>query len=266
MNTSPPPAPAQRRPSRTDSAPFSAALEQRVAAHHQALYGRRGLVAALLRTAGVSAVRLPQSTATRTVLASALLMALVGMACEIPTSSRVELGHRVVVRFLPAAGASGDARIEAALRTALQPLGVDALRIGVTHTDDGIATLDVVAWGEHVTPELLEKAVTRQIGVDGIDGEDTVLTVDIRALHGTVDENLGRRMGRSLFGLELAHDTAEELRAAILQQLAAEGFDGTANVQVQEDGSVRRIQIEADSKDGSRQIADEIILDTGNDH
>jgi hypothetical protein len=229
---------------------FAADLESRVLSHYEKRYAARGRLRRL---------RLPRSVPARIALASAMLLALVGVACEIPTSSRVQMGHHVVVRYVAAMGATADEHVEAALRQVLEPLGADAVRIGLSHRDDGLAHLDIVAWGEHLTPDAVERAVTGQIGAPRI------RTIQTSALTATVTESLGRRMGRHLFGLDVEHQSAAELRAAILERLTAEGFDGDADVQVEDDGSMRRIRIDADTKDGSRQVADEILLDPGND-
>ena len=76
-----------------------------------------------------------------------------------------------------------------------------------------------------------------------------------------MSEPLGRSLGRRVFDLDVGDETAEELRAAILTSLAAQGFDGAARVEVLDEGSTRKITVEAGTADGSRKIADEIIID-----
>ena len=66
---------------------------------------------------------------------------------------------------------------------------------------------------------------------------------------------------RTFFHLDVRGDTAEKLRASILEGLAEQGFDGNAHVEVLDDGSTRKITVEAGTADGSREISNEIILE-----
>jgi hypothetical protein len=62
-------------------------------------------------------------------------------------------------------------------------------------------------------------------------------------LSGTVHGTLGGRLGYALLDLDIDHKDAELTRAEILEQLRAQGFTGTAEVEVEDDAGQRRVKI-----------------------
>jgi len=233
----PPTGHAQPRPG------FEAELETRSMASYRSLYG------------SANHPRSPRVPRLRAAFAGVLGIALLGVACEIPTRSEVSLGQHVRASFVLQKGTQAGPELDARLRQALEAAGVERVLLSVAETVGGEATLDLVAWGDRLVAGEIESIVRASLG------NERLLELQTDALSGTVEESLGHRVGRRFFGLDVEQESAEALRASVLQQLSEQGFDGTADVQVQDDGSRRTISIEASSQDGSRQIEDEIILE-----
>ena len=201
----------------------------------------------------------PQSMLARTAVA-VLLVAVLGVACELPTSAQVDLGQRIIVQLQPPKAMDTGAResmraLQEQLHNALSEAGAENVRIAVGQIDDRRTELDIVAWDEDLSARAVEDILREHIGADNL------LTVNITALSGTISESFRHRVMRELFGVRVEDDSAEALRADILQRLTEQGFGNNARVEVLDDGSTRKITVEAESLDGSREIADEIIFE-----
>jgi len=225
--------------------PASAALEAQVMSSYNKRYGAQKKRLWLLK---------PQSMLARTAMAAVLLVAVLGVACEFPTSAEVEMGQRIVVQLQPSKATADMRSIEKQLHSALSDAGADKVRIVVDGSDAQHPIMDIVAWDEHLSAWDVENILRQQVGAENI------TTFNITALSGTVSETLGRRLLREFFGFDVKTETAEELRAGILRRLAEQGFDGATRVEVQDDGSTRKITVEASTEDGSREIVDEVII------
>jgi hypothetical protein len=225
---------------------FPAQLEADVMSRYENLYSQRRKWAPLLN---------PRNRIGRYAMGSLLAVALIGVACEMPTSTPVEMGHRVNVQFAAADPTWLNGSLDSELRAALAAAGAEKIEVSVRSTDDGSVQMDVLVWGQHVSRDEVERLIEQHVG------EEHPLSVNVQALTGKVSETLGKRIGRRLFDIEVSGETAEELRAAILEQLAEQGFDGSVVVDVQDDGKVRKITVEAGTTDGSREVADEVIID-----
>jgi len=222
----------------------SASLQARVMADYHKRFRRRHRVPWM-----------PQARWARTAMAAVLVVAVLGVACELPTRATVDMGQRVVVQVQPSAATADLHGLEGRLHQALIDAGAEKVRITVAEANDQPCALEIIALDEKLSPADIEAVLTEEIGADNI------LTVDFRTLSGSFSETLGHRLARTFFGMDVSQDTAEELRASILQRLAEQGFDGSTQVDVQDDGSVRRITVEAGTTDGTRQIADEVVIE-----
>jgi hypothetical protein len=224
---------------------FPAELEVEVMARYETLYTRRKW----------SALLNPRNRIGRYAMGSLLIVALIAGACELPTSTSVEMGHHVNVRFVPADNAQANGTLEAQLQTALAAAGAEKIGIRLQETDDGRAEMNVLVWGQHISQGDVERLIEQRLG------EERILTVNIQALTGNVSETLGKRIGRRVFDIDVGSETVEELRATIVARLVEQGFDGNTKVDVKDDGSIRKVTIEAGTADGSREIADEVIIE-----
>lgn len=190
----------------------------------------------------------PWNRAARFALAG-LAVALLGVgACTTSTTTEVEMGQKVTI----AMAAKADVDLPT-LQTQLndffhaQP-GLEGVNLNV-QMRDGQTTLDVMVWGQGLDGAALEAGLRDQ--VPALAGA----TVTVTPLTGTVRENLLSHLGHEYLGVELEvkGQTADEIRAQILQQLAAQGIDGDAQVQVEDlpDGR-RQVKVEV-----RKEVADE---------
>ena len=180
----------------------------------------------------------PWNRAARLALAG-LAVALVGVgACSTSTTTEVEMGKKVTISLASKANvdvAALDGELNSFFKA--QP-GVEGVSFNV-QVIDGRTTFDVMAWGQDLDAAALEAALRKDVPALA----DATVTVE--PLAGSVHENLLSHFGHSVLGLEVKGETADEIRAQILQQMAAQGLSGDAQVQVENlpDGR-RQIKVE----------------------
>jgi len=225
---------------------FLAELEAEIVANYQRLYTPRRK-----NTAWWS----PRYPIVRYAMGALLLIAVLGVACELPTSSQVEMGQHARVWFVADEAELDNGAFDMRLREALAAAGAEKVHIALLQNDGAPTELQVFAWGQHVSQDDIEAVILQHVG------QTNLRTIDFESLAGTVSETLGRKIGRRLFGIDVSGETAEQLRATILEQLAAQGFDGTARVEVLDDGTRRKVTVEASTADGSRETISEIIIE-----
>jgi hypothetical protein len=183
----------------------------------------------------------PQNQVTRWALGTSLLALSCIGACEVPTSYQVEMGKQLEIQMQAEAVAASPA----ALMQSLQEVdGVDDVSVSVNNDPDG-ASLLVAAWGHDLDAEALLARLRQS------DPALASASVQVRPLEGTVHGKLGDRLGKALFDLEVSGETADDIRAEILAQLAAQGFQGDAQVDVQTDGDARTITIQTTTSDAA---------------
>jgi hypothetical protein len=231
----------------------SAALEADIMAAYDKRHGHQRQGLSVWR-----ALWQPRSVLARTAATAVLLIALLGVACELPTTANVDMGQRMVLQVQADPSAADLLHFEEKLHGALSAAGADNVQIAIERSNAQTLTFDIVAWDEDLSARRVEEIVRKQLGATNI------LTVNISTLTGTVTESLGHRMMREFFGADINGPSAEELRADILQRLVEQGFDSAASVQVQDDGTTRKITVEAKTADGTKEVADEIIIERDN--
>jgi hypothetical protein len=164
-------------------------------------------------------------------------------ACTTPTETEIPMGQHLQLTFAPAT----EARAEVvSLLGNLQPVldrlqdrpEIDDLSVSVREIDGGPVTIDLIVWGRDVDPRTIVSELTAAHPVLG-KGQ-----VESAPLTGTLRESLASKLGRELFSFEVSGQTAEEIRAEVLAQLAAQGFQGEAKVDVQVEGGRKTIGIE----------------------
>lgn len=175
----------------------------------------------------------PWNRSTRLALAG-LAVALLGVgACSTSTTTEVEMGQKLTITM---AGLAGD-KADDSLRQLEGELDrffagrpeVEGVNFNLRGTDAG-TVFEVMAWGRDVDAAALEAGLREQ--VPGL----AATTVDFEPLSGSVRENLLEHFGHEVLGLEmeLSGETADEIRAQIMAQMAAAGIDGEAQVHVEE--------------------------------
>lgn len=191
---------------------------------------------------------LKQTSWFRPVMASLAVLVLGIAACNAPTSYDVEMGKRMTITMDGTAkdGADFDDlhdQIEAIVGFVDAFPGADQVTVNVRETTDGLVALGLMIWGQNLDADALQQALVQEFPVLAA----AEFAVD--PLTGTVEGNLGEALGHAVFDFEVNGETAEEIQQQILQQLAEQGFDGDAEVQVQIDEATGTQTIDIELRD-----------------
>ncbi len=119
----------------------------------------------------------------------------------------------------------------------IQP-GVSDASVSVNQQSSGETKIDMLVWGEDLDTDALVSALQANYPVLA----DASVSVD--DLNATIKESYASKLGRELFHVEVGGSDPEELRQQVLDQLAAQGFTGHANVEIQTEGDQQIIHIE----------------------
>lgn len=233
------------RPVRTS--PGRDALADQLAARQETTYrtGRTPIMTILLR---------------KPVLALLLLGLLGVAACTVPTETEVEMGQRLTYSLSPAddSYAQADALLSQVrdVTTYVESYpGVENVSISVQEIDGGPLSLDLIVWGTGFEPAALERDLAgRWPALAAAD-------LSVETLSGTVRTSLAEKMGHEFFDISVVDGTPEEMRAAILEQIFANGFQGEADVQVSRDGDLTTIGVELTQDADGLQTEDEIVIE-----
>lgn len=181
----------------------------------------------------------PWNRAARLAMAG-LAVALLGLgACTTSTTTEVEMGQRLTITMAGLAGDKADdslRQLEGELdRFFASRPEVEGVNFNLRGSEAG-TVFEVMAWGDAVDAADLEADLRAQ--VPGL----AATTVSIEPLTGSVRENLLEHFGHEVLGLEmeLSGETADEIRAQIMAQMAAAGIDGDAQVHVEETADGRK--------------------------
>lgn len=204
--------------------PPPAELEARLLALHGRLYPPRARSGAFAAFLG----------AHRLAAAGAAIALVVG-ACQLPAEYERSFGVSFACTVERAAYAT-DSVPDLADRLGA---AIEAASLSLRLHDDGGPTLAlrIDAWGpveDHAAALAAIRAATPALQGARCEAEP---------LAGTVHGTLGGRLGYALLDLDIDHKGAELTRAEILEQLRAQGFTGTAEVEVEEDAGQRRVKI-----------------------
>ncbi len=161
-------------------------------------------------------------------------------ACRLPVDYQRSFGASVECSVDP------EALDEAALNAMSEELrltiGAESIALRVFRTDhDAQVRLDV--WGDledetEALAHVLDLAPSLRDGRCGAE-----------ALEGTVHGTLGGRLGYDLLDLDLLdRKGAAATREAILEKLAAEGFRGTAEVEIEDSDGQRKVKISIEER------------------
>lgn len=161
-------------------------------------------------------------------------------ACRLPVDYQRSFGASVECRADPAS------LEEAALHTMTEALreriAAENVSIRVMLDDEGLGQVRLDVWGDlEDADEAL--AHVRELAPALADAE-----CEAAEIEGTVHGTLGGRLGRFI-DVDIDRRGAAEAREAILAELAAQGFRGHAEVEVEDDGQgQRRVKIRLEEK------------------
>lgn len=155
--------------------------------------------------------------------------ALVG-ACVAPAEYELALGHRITIT-MDAPPESFDP--EAIAHHVEQSFEVDEMRVMVNMTkrsEDAAPRLQIVM-------DLVGKADVAAVEASVVDTFPVLADadLDVQAIDGTVHGTFGGFLSERALGLRIDHESVEETRARILEELAARGIEGTATVEIEDE-------------------------------
>jgi hypothetical protein len=212
--------------------PPPAELEARLLAQHQRLHPPKAGRGAFVTFLGAHRLA-----------ASGAAFALVVGACQLPTEYERSFG----VSFACTAPRTAYARDSVPDLADRLGAAIEAVSMSLRVHDDGGPTLAmrIDAWGpveDHGAALAAIRAAAPALKDAHCEAEP---------LAGTVHGTLGGRLGYALLDLDIDHKGAELTRTEILEQLHAQGFTGTAEVEVEEDAGQRRVKIRLEQHQSS---------------
>jgi hypothetical protein len=117
--------------------------------------------------------------------------------------------------------------------------GVEGVMVQVQGLADATGAVGtVMVWGQALEGDGLRTDLAAAFP----DLDPAAVTVE--ALAGNAQGSFAEAMGHTVLGLEIDGETAEEVRAGILAQLAAAGFTGDAEVTVVDEDGQRTVNVE----------------------
>jgi hypothetical protein len=185
-----------------------------------------------------------------------LAMAALGVAaCTTPTEYEVTMGQRVTMELAGPEKAAVAALDAVAAWLEARP-GVEGVTVQVQGRSDAAGAVGtVMAWGQGLPGDGLRADLAAAFP------DLDPATVTVEALEGTAQGSLAQAMGHTVLGLEIDGETAEEVRAGILAQLAAAGFTGDAEVTVVDEDGQRTVNVELnDVQAGGEGASGEVVI------
>jgi hypothetical protein len=201
-------------------------LENELLSRHEQLYGRNE---------GWKMLFNPQMRAGRLVLVGVALVALGIAACAVPTEYEADVGKSIDVA-IPAGSAKSPELHDLQMYLTEADIA-DEVSVSVSESSDGSAHLYLMLWGQNIsTNELLDQMRERFPALEGAQ-------IDVQDVSGTVRGSWAQKIGHDVFKFEVSGETEEEIREQFLAQLAAQGFEGDATIEVHDEGDERTIDI-----------------------
>ena len=147
------------------------------------------------------------------------------------------MGRQVSITFdNTTKSADLDARAQEVAAYFRSNAAVEGVHISICRTDQAPSLMEVTVWGQKLDSEAL---------VAGLHARFPFLAdarVAVTPLVGTAKGNLVQAMGHGLLKIKVRGKSADRIRAEILKQMAANGMNGDAQVEVSQ-GQDRRVRI-----------------------
>lgn len=188
----------------------------------------------------------PWNKTARLALVGLALMVLTVGACTTETTTEIEAGQQAHISLnMDGLAADKSVDMDTRLRAitdfiAAQP-GVEELNVNVREMmdDAGAVTTDLglMIWGEGLDSDALSTALLAEFP------ELADADISFEPLSTTITESIFDRLGRQVFNIETDGASDEDIRAQILEQLAAQGFHGDAQVEVITEDGMQEIKI-----------------------
>ncbi len=203
----------------------------------------------------------PWNRIARFVLTGLALCVVVIGACTTETTTEVEVGKQLKMDL--AAAGEGDEAVEGQFvfiyqfksqddmareskklskLLILQP-GVEDANVSISQQSTGETSVDILVWGAGLDADELVASL-----------KDTYpdlanASITVNDLNTTIKESYASKIGRKVFKVEGSGTDPESLRQQFLEQLAAQGFDGHADINVETDGDQQTITIEMEEEE-----------------
>lgn len=167
--------------------------------------------------------------------AAGAAVALVAGACQLPAEYERSFGVRFACTAERAAY-TADSVPDLADQLAAA-IGAESISLRVHDAGGPTIAVRIDAWGPVEDPEAALSAIR------GATPALRDATCAAQPLAGTVHGTLGGRLGYALLDLDIDRKDAAITRAELLEQLRAQGFTGTAEIEVEEQPGQRRVKI-----------------------
>ena len=187
----------------------------------------------------------PWNRTARFALVGLALMVLGVGACTTPTTTEVEMGKKMTIGFTAKAEADVIS-VDTGLSNFLDSNpGIENVSVSIREEVGGDTVIEVLAWGQDLDEEALAAELRRQVP------ELQAADITFESLNGELEESYLTKMKREIFQLEVDGATEEEIRLQIMAQLAAQGLEDGAEVEViQQDGQTEiKVTVEKDVED-----------------
>ncbi len=185
----------------------------------------------------------------RLALAAAFMLLLGLGACSMPSSYDVEVGQAMAIQFSKELNGPAP-EIEAVLADLDGLPGVEAVTVNERISDAGVR-MDIRLMGRDIDTDLVVAELMAKHPVLA-DAELSIVPME-QTVEGPLYEKLGHDFLGMEFAIEVSGDTPEEIAQQIREQLAADGYEGDAVVDVQMDDETGRTEISFELEESSDQ-------------
>ena len=183
----------------------------------------------------------------RLALTAAFLLLLGLGACSVPSSYDVEVGQNMAIQFSKELNGPAP-EIEAVLADLGGLPGVEAVNVNEQISDAGVR-MDVRLMGRNIDTDLVVAELKSRHPVLA-DAEFSIVPME-QTVEGPLYEKLGHDFFGMEFAFEVSGDTPEEIEAQIREQLAEDGYEGDAVVDVIMDEEAGTTEIKLELEENS---------------